>query len=147
MVHRTVADSIVPRLLALLLLAAAAMPSLGLMSAAAAAPAAIPIGDADGDGDIDLDDLFKRLSDSKAVGVLTKISLKREIDELERDLKAFHGGTVKSTLDKLHERYDLLVHKLMSLLQSKDPGLARDIARARDLLWSKLADPSEFTRL
>jgi hypothetical protein len=146
MVRRRVTDSILPRLLALLLLAAAAMPSVGVMSAAAA-PAAIPIGDADGDGDIDLDDLFKRLGDSKAVGVLTKISLKREIDELERDLKAFHDGTVKSTLDKIHERYDLLVHKLMSLLQSKDPGLARDIARSRDLLWSKLADPSEFKRL
>jgi hypothetical protein len=107
---------------------------------------AIPIGDADGDGDVDLDDLAKRIGDSKGVGLLTKLSLKREIDGLERDLKSFHDSA-NGTLDKLHERYDLLVHKVMSLLQDKDPKLARDVSGARDLLWSKLADPNEFRRL
>ncbi len=108
---------------------------------------AVPIGDADGDGDIDLDDLVKRISDSKAMGMFTKLTLKREIDALKRDLKAFHDGGSKSALEKLHERYDVLVHKLMTLLQEKDPGLAREVAQARTFLWTKLTDPNEFRRL
>jgi hypothetical protein len=106
-----------------------------------------PIGDADGDGDIDLDDLVKRISDSKAIGVLTKLSLKHEIDAFKADLKALHDGATKSTLAQLHQRYDLLVHKLIGLLQAKDPGLAREVAQARNFLWAKLADPKEFRRM
>ena len=119
------------------------------MTAVAANPTrpAVPIGDADGDGDVDLDDLIKRISDSKAIGLLTKISLKREIDGFKADLKAVHDGASKSTLTQLHERYDLLVHKLMTLLQPKDPGLASEISEARNFLWAKLADPNEFRRM
>ena len=119
------------------------------MTAVAANPTrpAVPIGDADGDGDIDLDDLIKRVGDSKAIGLLTKVSLKREIDAFKADLKAVHDGATKSTLAQLHERYDLMVHKLMTVLQAKDPGLAREISEARNFLWSKLADPNEFRRM
>lgn len=119
--------------------------AMAVVGEAAAPP--IPIGDADGDGDVDLDDLVKRIRDSKAIGLLTKLSLKREIERFERDLQAFYDGVGKSTLAELHERYDLLVHKLVTLLQGKDPGLARDISRARDPLWAKLTDADEVRRL
>ena len=107
----------------------------------------VPIGDADGDGDIDLDDLAKRVGDSKAIGLLTKLSLKREIEVFKVDLKAVHDGASKSTLTQMRERYDLMVHKLMTLLQAKDPGLAKEIAEARNFLWAKLADPKEFRKM
>ncbi len=105
------------------------------------------VGDVDGDGDVDFDDLIKRISDTKAIGVLTKLSLKRDIDGFEADLEAYHAGGAASSLEQLHERYDLLVHKLVGLLQDKDPDLASDITRARDPLWARLADPDEFTRM
>ena len=108
---------------------------------------AVPIGDADGDGDVDLDDLAKRVGDSKAIGLVTKISLKRQIDGFKSDLKAFHSGSKKSTLAQLHERYNRMVDKLRGLLQAKDPGLAREISQARNFLWDKLADPTEFKRM
>jgi hypothetical protein len=107
----------------------------------------VPIGDADGDGDIDLDDLAKRVGDSKAIGLLTKLSLKHEIDGFKTDLKAVHDGVGKSTLTQMRERYDLMVHKLMTLLQAKDPGLAKEISEARNFLWAKLADPREFRKM
>ena len=127
------------------MLALAAGPA--AVAAQRAAQPAVPIGDADGDGDIDLDDLVKRISDSKAIGVFTKLTLKRDIDALKRDLKAFHDGGSQHKLEKLHERYDVLVHKLMTLLQEKDPGLAREVSQARTFLWSQLADPNQFKRL
>jgi hypothetical protein len=136
---RIAASALIVALLAL----AAGSPA---VAAQRAVQPAVPIGDADGDGDIDLDDLVKRISDSKAIGTFTKLSLKRDIDSLNRDLKVFHNDA-KGTLDKLHERYDVLVHKLTALLQEKDPGLAREVARARTFLWDKLADPKEFRRL
>jgi len=86
------------------------------------------------------------VGDSKAIGLLTKLSLKREIDTFKADLKAVHDGS-KGTLAQMHERYDLMVNKLMTLLQAKDPGLAKEIADARAFLWSKLADPNQFKRM
>jgi len=146
--RRTLLSRIVAALLTAALIAVgASAPATTIAGTEDKVAPPIPIGDADGDGDVDLDDLARRIADSKAVGLLTKLSLKREIDALERDLKSFHDGAVKSTLDQLHERYDLLVHKLMSLLQEKDPKLARDVSGARDPLWTKLADPNEFRRM
>ena len=35
----------------------------------------------------------------------------------------------------------------MSLLQDKDPALARDISTSRETLWNILADPAKFKNL
>ncbi len=141
---RTVVSTLIAAMVAL---ATAALEGTLAAAAAEKAGAPPPIGDADGDGDVDLDDLVKRIGDSSAIGTFTKLSLKLEIDRFERDLRAFHDRAGKHSLGELHERYDLLVHKLMRLLQDKDPGLAREIAEARDFLWAKLADPREFRRM
>jgi hypothetical protein len=124
--------------------------ALGKTVALAATPAVtpqIPIGDQDGDGDVDLDDLAQRIRNTSAIGLFTKLSLKRDIDALERDLKAFHGGAARSNLGELHQRYDALVDRLMDLVQGKDPVLARDISRSKSALWAELADADEFKRL
>jgi hypothetical protein len=110
-------------------------------------PAGIAIGDIDGDGDVDLDDLMVRIGESKAIGWMTKLTLKRDIDGFQGELRQFHEGRSKLTLDQLHERYDVLVYKLLALVQDKDPALARDIASSRDPLWAQLSDPAGFGRL
>jgi len=51
------------------------------------------------------------------------------------------------TLAKLHENFDLLVLKVVSLLQDKDPPLAREISVSREALWNLLADPVKFKTL
>jgi len=50
-------------------------------------------------------------------------------------------------LAKLRESYDLLLLKVLSLLQDKDAALARDIAASREGLWNLLADPAKFANL
>ena len=94
--------SFTSRIFAAVLAAAVLFFAAAAFGAQSAVPAstetAIPLGDADGDGDVDLDDLAKRIGDTKAIGLLSKLSLKREIDGLENDLRAFHDGVAKSTL-------------------------------------------------
>ena len=93
---------------------------------------------------LDLTSLEKRLRETKAIGVFTKISLKNQVDDLLEQLAAFHEGRGQIPLAKLRESYDLLLLKVLSLRQDKDPALARDIAVSREALWNVLADPVKF---
>ena len=95
----------------------------------------------------DLKSLEKRLRDTNAIGVFTKLSLKNEVDDLLERFRTFHAGHGGTTLARLRENYDLLVLKVVSLLQDKDPPLARDISTSREALWSLLADPAKFKTL
>jgi len=95
---------------------------------------------------LDLEGLEYRLKQTKALGVLTKLALKNQIDDLIADLDAFHQKH-EGDLAALRERFDLLLLKVTSLLQDGEPDLAREIAEARDGLWRLLADPTEFAKL
>jgi hypothetical protein len=95
----------------------------------------------------DLTSLEKRLRATSAIGVFTKLSLKNEVDDLLERFRTFHTGRGGTPLAKLRESYDLLVLKVVSLLQDKDSALARDISTSREALWSLLADPEKFKTL
>ena len=96
---------------------------------------------------VDLTSLEKRLRDTSAIGVFTKLALKNEVDDLLDRFRAFHTGRGGTTLTKLRESFDLLVLKVVSLLQDKDALLARDISTSREALWNLLADPVKFKTL
>jgi hypothetical protein len=93
---------------------------------------------------LDLAGLEKRLRDTKAIGVFTKLSLKNQVDDLLEQFKAFHQRRGDATLDELRERYNLLMLKVLSLLQSNDAPLARDLTASRDAIWGILTDPVKF---
>lgn len=95
---------------------------------------------------LDLNDLTQRITDTKAVGLFSKLSLKKDVDKLEKDLRDYHAGGGSQTLDALKERYDLMVHNLLVMVQDKDSRLADDIVAARDPLWERLADVDEFIK-
>ena len=61
----------------------------------------------------DVDALVDRISHSKFLGFLTKISLKRDIDQLLESIRHYHDGTGDNSLEQLRERYDVMVHKLV----------------------------------
>jgi hypothetical protein len=93
---------------------------------------------------LNLTSLEQRLKDTKAIGVLTKIALKNEIDDLLDKFREFHLGKLKTTLAELRRPFDLLVLKVLSLLQDSDPLLASAIVASREAIWGILADPAKF---
>jgi hypothetical protein len=103
---------------------------------AAPQPAATPL---------DLKSLETRLRQTKAIGVLTKLSLKNQVDDLVDRFRAYHRRQGGATLADLRRNYDMLLLKALSLLQDSDPSLARDIVKSRAAIWSILEDPRKFT--
>ena len=95
---------------------------------------------------LDLVSLEQRLRDTKAIGVFTKISLKNQVDDLLTQFRAFHQGGA-GVLTELREKYNLLLLKVLSLLQGSDPVLAQAIASSREAIWGLLADPAKFATL
>jgi len=96
---------------------------------------------------LDLKSLEKRLRETKAIGVFTKLSLKNQVDDLLDQFRAFHQGKGGTNLAALRQSYDLLIMKVLSLLQDSDAALARDIVTSREGIWSLLADPAKFATL
>ena len=122
-------------------------------AAAPAAPAAKKDATTAGDAKqqaappLDLASLETRLKDTKAIGVLTKLTLKNQVDDLLNQFRAFYAGKLKTTLAELRRPYDLLILKVLSLLQDKDPPLATDLAASREAIWGILSDPVKFAKV
>lgn len=97
---------------------------------------------------LDLNGLEKRLKDTRAIGFFTKLTLKNQIDDLLDEFRDFYRGTAKRrTLTDLRQSYDLLMMKVLSLLQDEDRTLASDIVSSREAIWGLLADPTSFATL
>jgi len=94
---------------------------------------------------LDLKSLEARLRQTKAIGVLTKLSLKNQVDDLLERFRAYHKRQGTATLVDLRRNYDMLLLKVLSLLQDSDPSLARDIVKSRAAIWGILEDPRKFT--
>jgi outer membrane biosynthesis protein TonB len=94
---------------------------------------------------LDLKSLETRLRQTRAIGVMTKLSLKNQVDDLLARFRAYHKRQATTTLAELRRSYDMLLLKVLSLLQDSDPPLARDIVKSRAAIWSILEDPRKFT--
>jgi hypothetical protein len=94
---------------------------------------------------LDFKSLGTRLRETRAIGMLTKLSLKNQADDLVAAFRAYHKGQGKATLAELRRSYDMLLLKVLSLLQDSDPSLARDVVQSRAAIWGILADPRKFT--
>jgi hypothetical protein len=95
---------------------------------------------------LDMKSLEKRLRETKAIGVFTKLSLRNKVDDLLSRFREFHQGR-GGKLSELRQSYDLLMMKVLSLLQDSDPPLAQDIVTSREAIWGLLADPAKFATL
>ena len=95
---------------------------------------------------LDLDALKARLRATKAIGVFTKLALKNKVDDLMKQFRGHYDGKAKPTMAELRQSYDLLMMKVLSLLQDSDRMLASAIVSSREAIWSLLAGPEEVRR-
>jgi hypothetical protein len=103
------------------------------------APAPVPA--------LDLNGLKQQLKDTKAIGLFTKLTLKNQMDDLLEWIGEYHLRKGKRSLSDLRRSYDLLVMKVLSLVQDEDRKLASDILASREAIWDLLADPRKFAAL
>jgi hypothetical protein len=96
---------------------------------------------------LDLAELKERLRATKAIGVFTKISLKNQVDDLLDHFGDYYKGKAKLTMTELRRSYDLLMMKVLTLLQDDDQRLASAIVSSREAIWRLLADPTTFANL
>jgi hypothetical protein len=96
---------------------------------------------------LDLAGLEQRLKDTHAIGLFTKLSLKNQVDDLLGAFRSFHGGQTQPPLAELRQRYDLLLLKVLTLLQDGDPPLASAISASREAIWGLLADRDKFQKI
>lgn len=118
-------------------------------AAKAASPSASSAGAAAGPaapGALDLKSLEKRLKDTNAIGLMTKLSLKNQLDDLVAKFRAFHDGRRPPTLTELRPGFELMLMKVLSLVQDQDSALANDINAARGAMWEVLSDREKFTK-
>jgi hypothetical protein len=96
---------------------------------------------------LDLGSLEQRLKETRAIGVFSKLSLKNQVDDLLDQFRAYHQRQAKLSLTELRQRYDLLLLKVLSLLQDGDPPLAAAISTSREAIWGILTDPDKFAKI
>jgi hypothetical protein len=96
---------------------------------------------------LNLAELEQRLRDTHAIGVFTKLSLKNQVDDLLNAFRTLYKGPDKHPSAELRQRYDLLLLKVLSLLQDKDPSLAAAISSSREAIWGILSDPNKFAAI
>lgn len=96
---------------------------------------------------LDLVSLEQRLRDTKAIGLFTKLSLKNQVDDLLARFRDFYDKKNNAKLEDLRQKYDLLLLKVLSVLQDGDPALASAISASREAIWGILADPQKFSKL
>jgi hypothetical protein len=121
--------------------AAAATAGAALQGSASSRPPAAAV------AALDLNGLEQRLRDTHAIGVFTKLSLKNQVDDLLAQFKAFHQGRSQLTLAQLRQKYEVLLLKVVSLLQDGDPALASAVSSSREALWNVLTDPKKFANI
>ena len=93
---------------------------------------------------LDFKAMEQRLRDTSAVGVFTKLSIKNQVDDLLKAFRGYHAGKVPPTLDELHQRFDGLLLKVVTLVQDNDATLASSISASRGAIWERLSNKESF---
>ena len=96
---------------------------------------------------LDLNTLKKQLRETKAIGFFSKIALKSQVDDLLDEFRKYYQGKARIDMMDLRQSYNLLLMKLLSMLQDEDQKLASAIVSSREEIWNFLADPKKFATL
>ncbi len=95
---------------------------------------------------LDVAALTARLRDTAAIGLFTKLALKNQMDDLLKKFRAHYQGEGKANVTLLRQPYDMLILKVLAVIQDNDPSLARSISTSREAIWDILADAQKFSQ-
>ena len=90
-----------------------------------------------------VDVLVDRMKETKAIGVITKLSLKNQVDDLLEKADEIKNTNGEATEEKsaLRENFEGLILKTVTLLnKGKDYTLAEYIYLAREELWKSIME-------
>jgi len=93
---------------------------------------------------LDMAALKTRLRETRAIGVFTKLALQNQVDDLLKQFRAHYLSGQKTSVAALRQPFDMLILKVLALLQDSDPSLAKTISGSREAIWGILADPVKF---
>ena len=79
--------------------------------------------------------------------MFTKLSLKNQVDDLLTEFRTYHKGRTPPTLTQLRQQYEVLLMKVVTLLQDGDPSLAGAVVSSREAIWGVLTDPVKFANI
>lgn len=96
---------------------------------------------------LDVAGLTARLRDTSGIGMFTKLALKNQVDDLLKRFRTHYQSGQKTGVASLRQPYDMLVLKVLALLQDSDPALARTISGSREAIWGILADREKFNAI
>lgn len=96
---------------------------------------------------LDLASLQQRLRDTRAIGVFTKLSLKNQVDDLLDEFRELYKHPNSRPTPQMREHFDVLLLKVLTLLQDSDPPLAAAISSSKEAIWGILADPEKFSKI
>ena len=114
---------------------------------APASPAPSPVPASPVPPPLDLESLESRLKETRAIGLFTKLALKNQVDDLLDRFRAHYQGRSNTSPAQLRQPFELLIMKVLAILQDNDPLLAHDILDSREAIWEVLADPEKFANL
>jgi len=78
-------------------------------------------------GEFSIVNLVARIRKTGAIGFFTKLALKNQIDDLLSEFREFHTGVGGTELAVLNDQFNLLLMKVITLLQDDDTKLFQDI--------------------
>jgi hypothetical protein len=88
--------------------------------------------------------LETQLQETRAIGVLTRTTLVNQVRDLRnRFRERYKQEPAEIARDRMRPPYELLIFKVLSLLQDIDSPLARAVVDSREAIWSALADPDK----
>jgi hypothetical protein len=96
---------------------------------------------------LDLASLQQRLRETHAIGVFTKLSLKNEVDDLLDEFRDLYKQPNTRPTPQMRQHFDVLLLKVLTLLQDSDPPLAAAISSSKEAIWGILADPEKFAKI
>ena len=89
----------------------------------------------------DIDVLIERVKETNAIGFITKLSLKNQLDDLLEHAEDVNENPTAEDVEQIEAEFDGLLLKTVTLLNNgEDFTLAEDIFQARDQLWESIME-------